>query len=307
MDISRAQSVLLRSLEAGRLAHGLLLYGEDATQLEAVAAVLAGRLFSAPSGVDPLQHPDCFVLRPANKMRRISVGAIRDLIRSVQQTASQGEVKVVVIHDADRMATEAANAFLKTLEEPPAGTTVLLLTTRPNSILPTIRSRCLCFRIHSSVTTIADSAWQEWLRNYTEWLIQLQTAERNKEVIPTLLFSTYALAARLENLLAQLADSQWQKEKENLDELEDEEVDALEAGVRKSVRSSAFREIAVATHAFAIEHHTAANGLASRLLPRVIERLESIVGLFEANLNEATAIENFFLYSLKVWRMSAGH
>lgn len=306
METGRAQSVLSRSLEAGRLAHGLLLHGGDPAQIERVATDLAGRILNINSQSDPLQHPDCFVLRPANKMRRISVSAVRELIHSVQQTANQGGAKVVLIHDADRMATESANAFLKTLEEPPPGTTLLLLTTRPNSILPTIRSRCLSFRIHTEIAPIADELWQEWLNDYSQWLTQLQTTNRSKDAIPTLLFSTYALAARLENLLSQLADKHWKQEKETLpDTLEDEELEALEAGTRKSIRSRAFREIAIASHDFAIDNHTAANGLASRLLPQVIQRLEAIVGLFEANLNENTAIENFFLHSLKVWRLSA--
>lgn len=306
METGRAQSVLSRSLEAGRLAHGLLLHGGDPAQLEVVATELAGKILNTGAAIDPLQHPDCFILRPANKMRRIGVAAVRELIRSVQQTSNQGGAKVVLIHEADRMATESANAFLKTLEEPPEGTTLLLLTTRPNSILPTIRSRCLSFRINTGVAPITDDQWQDWLGDYAKWLVLLQETDRRKESIPTLLFSTYALAARLENLLSYLADSHWKREKETLPEtLEDEELDALEAGTRKSIRNRAFREIAIASHDFALDHHTADNGLASRLLPQVIQRLEMIVGLFEANLNENTAIENFFLHSLKVWRIAA--
>ncbi len=302
MDPVRAQSVLTRSLEAGSLSHALLLYGGDLQQIEEVAVGLARGMLKTHS--DPLQHPDCFALRPANKMRRISVDSTRDLIRSIQQTSNQGGAKVALIYDADRMATESANAFLKTLEEPPIGTTLILLTTRLNSILPTIRSRCLSFRINTAMKPIEDAEWGEWLSDYDLWLKQLQTTNRSKESIPTLLFSAYALAARLESLLSLLADRYWKIEKDKLpDTLEDVELEALEAGTRKSIRSRIFREIETTTHDFAIDNHTTANGLASRLLPQVVQRLESLVGLFEANINENTAIENFFLYSLRTWRI----
>ena len=76
-------------------------------------------------------------------MRQISADATRELIAKVQVSAAVAPRKVAILHEVDRMNTAAANVFLKTLEEPPANTTLLLLTTRPYALLPTIRSRCL--------------------------------------------------------------------------------------------------------------------------------------------------------------------
>lgn len=83
------------------------------------------------------------IIRPRSKSRRISVAEIRDLEHTLHLAAPKGMTKVGVIVDADRMNEQAENAFLKTLEEPPNGTLLLLLTTRPQRLLPTILSRCL--------------------------------------------------------------------------------------------------------------------------------------------------------------------
>lgn len=73
---------------------------------------------------------------------QIRIGQIRELKRSLSLSSSQGGRRVVIILRADEMTTEASNAFLKTLEEPHADVTVILVTSRPERILPTISSRC---------------------------------------------------------------------------------------------------------------------------------------------------------------------
>lgn len=298
---SRAYTVLKSSLERQRLAHGILLYGADLERLEAVALALACDLL--PTSGDPRQHPDCFILRPANKMRRIGVDATRQLIRSIQHSSNQGGGKVGVIYDADRMPTESANAFLKTLEEPPPGTTLFLLTTRPYSILDTIRSRCLRFHVSSYPEPLEHPQWQQWVRSYREWLQQLLSLPKSRQHIPTLIFSAMALAAHFEQLLTTLSDEQWTQHKADLSEhMPTEEKDAIEAGLRKGFRNRLFAEIEMETHRFALTQQEVGITAASTLLPLVIQRLEKIVTLLEANLNESAAIENFLMYSLKTWR-----
>lgn len=298
---SRAYTVLKSSLEKKRLAHGILLHGADLQRLEAVALALARDLL--PTAGDPRQHPDCFMLRPANKMRRIGVDATRQLIRNIQQSSNQGGGKVSVIYEADRMPTESANAFLKTLEEPPADTTLFLLTTRPYSILDTIRSRCLRFQVSSEPAPLAQPQWQQWIQDYRHWLEQLTSLPRSRQHIPLLVFSAMALAARFEHLLGALSDEQWASDKADLSEhLPNEEKEAIESGLRKGFRSRLFAKIEVETHAFAISHQIAGRNLASTSLPQIIQRLEMITGLLETNLNESVAIENFLMYSLKTWR-----
>jgi DNA polymerase-3 subunit delta' len=82
-------------------------------------------------------------VRPESKSRRITVGQIREFERRVNLRAGQGRLKVVIIEEADCLTEEAGNAFLKTLEEPPAQTMMLLLSAEPQRLLPTILSRCL--------------------------------------------------------------------------------------------------------------------------------------------------------------------
>ena len=72
---------------------------------------------------------------------------MRRLIDDLQKTSNQGGHKVAIIYEAERMNKESANAFLKTLEEPPSDTILFLLTHRPYDLIDTIKSRCLTYRI----------------------------------------------------------------------------------------------------------------------------------------------------------------
>ena len=82
------------------------------------------------------------MIEPEKKSRVIAVDAVRALNHRIQTSSFAGGWKVAVIKYADRLNDQAANAFLKTLEEPPARTLLLLLTDAPQSLLPTVVSRC---------------------------------------------------------------------------------------------------------------------------------------------------------------------
>ena len=140
----RAIALLARAWEQQRLAHALLVSGPDADDLRTVALRVAEMVNGWPrlDDIDALRQRGAIVIEPESKSRRIKVDQMRDAERRLQLT-SEGARKLCVIVDADRMLTEAANSFLKTLEEPPAGTLILLLTRTPEQLLDTIRSRCL--------------------------------------------------------------------------------------------------------------------------------------------------------------------
>jgi len=87
-------------------------------------------------------HPDILWVEPEKKSRAISIEQVRDLQRLIYQTSFAGSWKACVMTAADRMGAPAANAFLKTLEEPPAKSVFFLLTDSPQALLPTIVSRC---------------------------------------------------------------------------------------------------------------------------------------------------------------------
>ncbi len=89
-------------------------------------------------------HPDVGMVIPYN--RNILVEAIRHLESEANFRPYEADSRFFIIDNADRMNDSAANALLKTLEEPPAGTHIFLVTSRPDSLLPTIRSRCQTLR-----------------------------------------------------------------------------------------------------------------------------------------------------------------
>jgi DNA polymerase III delta prime subunit len=90
----------------------------------------------------------------------LKIDEIRELIQFANQTSRLGQYKVILIENAERMNTAAANALLKTLEEPPGQMLMLLTTQHPHILLPTIRSRCQMIRCDSPT---APSNSQEYL------------------------------------------------------------------------------------------------------------------------------------------------
>jgi len=133
---------LSEARRAGRLAHAYLLTGPAGSGKSWLAERIAALVLEcAPESV--LAHPDLHTVQPESKSRRIVIDQIRDLEHSIQRKPLLASSKVAIVHDADRMLQQAANAFLKTLEEPPSGSLILLLSTVPKAILETVLSRCV--------------------------------------------------------------------------------------------------------------------------------------------------------------------
>lgn len=105
-------------------------------------------------------HPDLLLIEPEEAGKAIRVDAIRQLVDFISQTAQQGGRKVVVLHPAEAMNQNAANALLKSLEEPTAETYLLLVSDQPSRLLPTIRSRC---RVQP-LGLPAEQPAQDWLQ-----------------------------------------------------------------------------------------------------------------------------------------------
>ncbi|MDB6132333.1 MAG: dna polymerase iii delta subunit [Verrucomicrobiales bacterium] len=133
-----------------RLAHALLLSGPHTADLHTVAIRTACLVNSwAPvDSLDGLRLKGALVLEPESKLRRIKIDAVREVIRTLQFSSADGGMKIVILNGADRLTVEATNAFLKTLEEPPPDTLILLLTRAPEQLLDTVRSRCLLLPLH---------------------------------------------------------------------------------------------------------------------------------------------------------------
>lgn len=93
------------------------------------------------------QHPDYQLLEPVEDSRYIRVEQVRALIEEFSLTAHAGGASVAVIHPADTLYFNATHALLKTLEEPRAGASLILVTAAPSSLPPTILSRCQKLRL----------------------------------------------------------------------------------------------------------------------------------------------------------------
>ena len=94
-------------------------------------------------------HPDFHHLTLLDKSKDIKIEQIRDLISKLVERPYQGGKRLVLVEPADRLNRSAANAFLKTLEEPGDDTFILLLTSRPEALGATIRSRCQAIHIQA--------------------------------------------------------------------------------------------------------------------------------------------------------------
>jgi DNA polymerase-3 subunit delta' len=99
-------------------------------------------------------HPDLHRLGPVGPGRQVVIGGpdakyqgVRDLVGELQLTPLEGGARVAIIEAADRMNEDAQSALLKTLEEPPAGVTIVLCADQEDRLLPTVRSRCFRVRL----------------------------------------------------------------------------------------------------------------------------------------------------------------
>lgn len=141
--------------DRNRVAHAYLLVGDneqllrDATREWAAAIACMRPVNGAPCGTCEActsfatgAYREWNELKPKSKSRQILVDEMRDFESKISLTPAKGFRKIGVIFEADRLNVNAQNAFLKTLEEPPGNLVLLLATTQPQRLLPTIRSRC---------------------------------------------------------------------------------------------------------------------------------------------------------------------
>ena len=180
---------------AAQRGHALLVHGSAGVGALQYALTLAQALLCEGAGparpcgacgscrlVRAHLHPDLMVLLPETlrrmhawllmddkadadeakrkPSRQIRIDEVRTLIDWSTKTSARGRGKVAVLHPADALNAQSANALLKTLEEPPAGTRIVLTTADPALLLPTVRSRCQWQALAAPALELA----LEWLR-----------------------------------------------------------------------------------------------------------------------------------------------
>jgi DNA polymerase III subunit delta' len=201
-----ALEYLKRAHGQNRLGHAYLISGPPGSGKRDLAARLTALVNgTAETDVFSARAREVYVAEPESKSRRIVTEQVRALEHALQMRAEGDRRKVAIIVDADRLQPQAANAFLKTLEEPPANSLLLLLSALPEVLPDTILSRCIAITLATSEAERPEEQKQ---------LLQLlrQTAHRKTWNVET----AYGLAQGLQRLLGDIRDQIKQTNQEKL-------------------------------------------------------------------------------------------
>lgn len=179
----RAARLLAGALESGRLAHAYAFIGPAGTGRTSAALQFAGALLCPKAGCGSCrecrlaagrQHPDLHVLVPtlsdpkSKGAPAIRITDIRELERKASLRPAMAARKVFILDDAEKMTPDAPQAFLKTLEEPPAHTVLILVLPTPRALPATILSRCQPVRFLPGVDVAAAESVDNALRLVAE-------------------------------------------------------------------------------------------------------------------------------------------
>jgi len=253
--------LLQSSLERGRLAHAYLFTGHQLEPLEGLARTLAKTLNCLRpvkrggvavdccdrclncQKIEHGNHADVFWVRPESKSRQIRIGQIvrrddsppRVLLDAVNLKPTESQYKFGIIVAADRMNEHAANAFLKTLEEPPPGSVLILLTTEPERLLETILSRCLRLSFAGEGPQVLAPAQLEWLAAFSEMAaVEQKSLLGRYRLMDVLVRKLTAVRENIEETMA--SRSPLEKYEDAEEELRDQWEKELKAAVEAEYR-----------------------------------------------------------------------
>jgi DNA polymerase-3 subunit delta' len=200
MAFTRAGALeyLSRAYEHGRLAHAYLISGPPGSGKRGLASDLSNLVTGtrAPD-IFASQPPGIYLAEPESKSRRIVIDQVRGLEHALQMRSTNGNRKVAIVSEADRLQPQAANAFLKTLEEPPNDSLLLLLSSMPEVLPDTILSRCIAVPLAAEEKAEPSAAEEELVE-----LLGTVVAPVSKGVQPA-----YRIARGFHRLLAQIREA----------------------------------------------------------------------------------------------------
>jgi DNA polymerase-3 subunit delta' len=151
---ARAKEILARTLAGASVPSCLLFSGPGGVGKRRLADEFVRAFLCLEGGPAPCgrcescrlhgseAHPDRLAVAPEEKKKHISIDQARDLGTWIARSPALGRRKAAIVDPADALGTEAANALLKTLEEPPRGSLIVLVASRPGALPATVRSRC---------------------------------------------------------------------------------------------------------------------------------------------------------------------
>jgi DNA polymerase-3 subunit delta' len=319
--------LLQRSLARGRLGHAYLFAGDQLEELELPARTLA-KILNCQNPIktggvatdccddclscrkiDNDTHPDIHWARPESKSRVITIDQTRELMREIQLKPTEAQFKVAIISGADRLNPQAANSFLKTLEEPPQKSVMILLSTGPQRILETILSRCLRLIFSGDGGRELNSAEAGWLEKFGGLAATEQKSLLGRyRLLDALLQKLGEIRSRVDESFT--ARSPLQKydevEKDLREKWEDELAAAIEAEYRRqradllAIVQQWLRDVWLQTLTAGKEllnfpkisgADTIARRLTSRQALENLQTLEQTQRLLHTNVQEALALE----------------
>ena len=179
---ARQWQLIADLMAANRLPHALLFHGEPDIGKFHFAQVLAETVLCSSQAVSACGfckqcalskggfHPDLLILEPDGAGNNIKIDAVRELIQFLSKTSLQGGWKVIIINQAEKLNTNAANALLKVLEEPSRNTLLILVCSDLSRMMATVKSRCRQIPFPRPTASDAKS-----------WLSDVITANENLE------------------------------------------------------------------------------------------------------------------------------
>ncbi|MGL5649490.1 MAG: DNA polymerase III subunit delta' [Clostridium sp.] len=140
--------------ENGTLSHAHIIVGDEGIGKSKVSSIFSSMILEN----EPFKkHVDSVEYRP--KKASIGVDEVREIIEEVNKKPYEGSKKVIMIYSGEKLTVQAQNALLKTIEEPPNGVFIIILTTTLEKILETIKSRCQIYKL----TPLSNEEMREYI------------------------------------------------------------------------------------------------------------------------------------------------